>query len=198
MSVAVVKLGVGNTASVMFALERLGAEAVLTDDPARIAEAERLIIPGVGAAAHAMARAEAMDLRQTLHAFPRPMLGICLGQQLLYDTSEEGDAEGLGLIPGAVKKLPSGPHLPLPHMGWSALHIERKHALLEGVPNGAYVYFVHSYACPIGEATLATAAHGQQFSAVVAAGNIHGCQFHPERSGEIGARIFANFLSLPC
>lgn len=198
MSVAVIKLGVGNTASVMFALERLGAEAVLTDDPARVAEAERVILPGVGAAAYAMRVLEANGLRDVLSAFPRPLLGVCLGQQVLYEHSEEGDAIGLGLLAGDVTALPSSKALPSPHMGWSALHVEQASPLFEGVRSGDYVYFVHSYACPIDTQTIATAEYGRAFSAAVGKDNIFGCQFHPERSGAVGARILRNFLDLPC
>jgi imidazole glycerol-phosphate synthase subunit HisH len=198
MAVAVVKLGVGNTASVLFALERLGADVVLTDDPARIAEAERVILPGVGAAAAAMARMEERGLRDVLRVFPRPLLGICLGQQLLYARSEEGDAEGLGLLRGDVVALPSSQELPSPHMGWSALQIEAEHPLFEGVQSGEYAYFVHSFACPTEEYAIATARYGRSFAAAVANDNVFGCQFHPERSGAVGARILRNFLALPC
>lgn len=198
MSVAVVKLGVGNTASVMFALERLNARAVLTDDPARVAEAERVILPGVGAAAHAMRLLREKGLRDVLASFTRPLLGICLGQQLLYDASDEGDAEGLGLVSGRVTQLEASRDNPSPHMGWSKITQNRDDALLEGVPKGAYAYFVHSYVCPLSDATLATAQYGAAFSAVVADKNVYGCQFHPERSGAAGARILQNFLSLPC
>jgi glutamine amidotransferase len=198
MSAVVVKLGVGNTASVMFALERLNAAAVLTDDPGAIAEAERIILPGVGAAAHAMALIDAKGLRTVLGGFKRPLLGICLGQQLLYESSEEGNAQGLALIKGRIERLASSPDAPIPHMGWSRLAIVQEHPLLDGVEDGVYAYFVHSYVCPLGEATLARAAYGQEFSAVVARGNVMGCQFHPERSGGAGARILQNFLNLPC
>jgi glutamine amidotransferase len=198
MDVAVIRLGVGNTASVMFALERLGVRAVLTDDPAIVAEAPRVILPGVGAAAHAMALLEQKQLGAALRAYERPLLGICLGQQLLYARSEEGDAAGLGRLPGAVTALPSSAQLPSPHMGWTALTIERAHPLLDGVKHGDYVYFVHSYACPIGPETLARAEYGRAFSAVVGEGATLGCQFHPERSGAVGARILANFMALPC
>jgi glutamine amidotransferase len=198
MKVAVVRLGVGNTAAVMFALDRLGAEAQLTDDPARIAEAERVILPGVGAAAHAMRLIEERRLRDVLADFQRPLLGVCLGQQLLFDASEEGDARGLGLISGNVVRLPSSPRTLSPHMGWSRLQRRRDHPLLEGVKDGDYVYFVHSYVCPLGVSTIASAEYGAPFPAMVAKGNVAGCQFHPERSGEVGARILANFLGMPC
>ncbi len=198
MSVAVVKLGVGNTASVMFALERLGVAAVLTDDPARIGEAERVILPGVGADAHAMRLLRAKALGAVLRSFARPLLGICLGQQLLFESSEEGDAEGLGLMSGRVKRFAASAKTPTPHMGWSKLRPVRDNPLCEGVGAQDYTYFVHSYICPISDATIATAEYGTAFPAMVARGNIFGCQFHPERSGAVGARILRNFLSLPC
>jgi glutamine amidotransferase len=198
MKVAVIKLGIGNTASVMFALERLGVQATLTDDAARILDAERVIMPGVGAAAHAMALVQQKGLREALRSFRRPLLGVCLGQQLLFESSEEGDAIGLGLLPGRVTRLASSKQAPSPHMGWSKLRLERAHPLMEGVPDGAYVYFVHSYVCPLGDATLASADYGVRFTAIAGAGSAFGCQFHPERSGAVGARILANFLALPC
>jgi glutamine amidotransferase len=195
---AVVKLGIGNTASVMFALERLGAKAVLTEDPAVVADAARVILPGVGAAAHAMSLLEEKGLRRALTQFERPLLGICLGQQLLFETSEEGEAKGLGVIPGRVTRLPASVEHPSPHMGWSKLAKTKQHALLEGVADGDYVYFVHSFACPIDDATLATSEYGARFASMVGSGNRYGCQFHPERSAAVGARIMQNFLSLPC
>jgi glutamine amidotransferase len=197
MSVAVLNIGVGNTASVMFALERLGATAMLTADPAQVAEAERVILPGVGAAAAAM-RLLNGELRNVLLSFNRPLLGICLGQQLFYEHSQEGGAAGLGLLRGEVAALEGSPRLPTPHMGWSALRIERENALLEGVRTGDYVYFVHSYACPVDEATIAAANYGRTFAAAIARRNVFGCQFHPERSGAVGARVLRNFLELPC
>lgn len=198
MSVVVVKLGVGNTASVMFALERLNARAILTDDLARIAEAERVILPGVGAAAHAMRVLREKEIGAALRPFPRPLLGICLGQQLLYQTSEEGGVDTLGLIPGAVTRLVASTRAPAPNMGWSRLSLLKQHALVEGVREGDYAYFVHSYICPLGEETLASATYGARFAAIVARGNVFGCQFHPERSAGVGARILHNFLRLPC
>lgn len=196
--VTVVQLGVGNTASVMFALNRLGAKARLTSDAREIEEAERLILPGVGAAAHAMGRIDALGLADVLERFERPFLGVCLGQQLLYERSEEGSADGLGRIEGVVTKLSSAPDRPVPHMGWNRLRIEREDPLLEGIDDGAYVYFVHGYVCPLGEATLASTDYGQRFSSVVRRGNVWGCQFHPERSAKPGAQILQNFMALPC
>jgi glutamine amidotransferase len=198
MSVAVVRLGVGNTASVMFALERLGANAVLTDDAGVIADAERVILPGVGAAGYAMDMIRDKRLFGVLKRFERPLLGLCLGQQLLFDASEEGDAQGLGVIAGRVTRLPATAEHPSPHMGWSRLSLTGQSPLTEGICDGAYVYFVHSYACAVNAATIATATYGQPFAAMVAAENRFGCQFHPERSGAPGARILQNFLAIPC
>jgi glutamine amidotransferase len=197
LSVAVARLGVGNTASVMFALERLGAAVELTDDPARIAAADRVILPGVGAAAHAMRLIEERGLRGVLTGFKRPLLGICLGQQLLFERSEEGDAEGLGVMSGTVFRLPVSPGGTSPHMGWSRIAARRAHPLIDGL-DGAWFYFVHAYACPVSASALAVAEHGAAFAAAVGFRNFYGCQFHPERSGEAGARFLQNFLSLTC
>lgn len=197
--VAVVAYGAGNIASVQFALQRLGATVRLTADPVEIAEAERVILPGVGAAGYAMSRLAELNLIEPLRAFERPLLGVCLGQQLLFERSDEGDGvDLLGFIPGTVKRLTPGDDLPVPHMGWSRLTRDRDDPLLEGVTNGAYAYFVHGFVCPDGPATLSRADYGGPVPAVVRAGNRWGCQFHPERSAEAGATILKNFLSLTC
>jgi glutamine amidotransferase len=196
--VTVLAYGAGNTASVRFALERLGATVRLTDDPHAIAGAERLILPGVGAAAYAMARLTALKLVDPIRAVPRPLLGICLGQQLLFETSEEGEPVPLlGLIPGAVRRLEPGPGHTVPHMGWSRLTSVCPDPLLEGVEDGSYAYFVHGFVCPEGPATMARADYGGPVPAVVRSANRWGCQFHPERSAATGARILRNFLELP-
>lgn len=196
--VAVVSYGAGNVASVQFALERLGATVRVTADPGEIADAERLILPGVGAAGYAMSRLRDLRLTDAVCAFDRPLLGVCLGQQILYETSEEGeDVSMLGLIPGRVARLDAGPDLPVPHMGWSRLTIDREDPLLEGVRSGEYAYFVHGFVCPDGPATLARADYGGPVPAVVRSDNRWGCQFHPERSAAAGARILTNFLGLP-
>lgn len=196
--VTILAYGAGNTASVQFALERLGATVRLTDDPAAIADSERLILPGVGAAGYAMARLVALGLVDPIRTFPRPLLGICLGQQLLFDVSEEGEAVPLlGLIPGIVRRLQPGPGLTVPHMGWSRLTADRADPLLDGVADGAYAYFVHGYACPDGPATLARADYGGPVPAMVRSAGRWGCQFHPERSAAAGALILRNFLELP-
>ena len=196
--VTVLSYGAGNVASVQFALERLGASVRLTSDPADIAEAERLMLPGVGAAAYAMARLDALGLVEAIRAFPRPLLGVCLGQQLLFETSDEGEGvDMLGLIPGHVSRFDIDPALPVPHMGWSRLEVVRDDPLLEGITPGDWAYFVHSFVCPDGPATLARADYGTVVPAVVRQANRWGCQFHPERSAKAGARILQNFLSLP-
>jgi glutamine amidotransferase len=196
-AVTVLSYGAGNIASVQFALERLGATVHLTADPAEVSNAERLILPGVGAAGYAMSRLSELGLVEPLRAFPRPLLGVCLGQQLLFETSEEGGAPMLGLIPGTVRRIEPDADRPVPHMGWSRLTLARPDPLLDGLEEGAYAYFVHSYACPDGEATLARADYGGPVPAVVRSGNRWGCQFHPERSAAAGARILQNFLELP-
>lgn len=198
MVVAVIKLGVGNTASVMFALERLRANAVLTSDPAQVRDAERVILPGVGAAGAAMRLLNQSGMAEVLRNFARPLLGICLGQQLLYDRSEEGGAVGLGLLQGTVSALEATRARPSPHMGWSALRNVQQNPLLEGVRSGDYAYFVHSYACAADASAIAEGDYGGAFAAAVARDNVFGCQFHPERSGALGARILGNFLALPC
>ena len=197
--VAVIAYGAGNIASVQFALERLGATVRLTADPTEIAEAERIILPGVGAAGYAMSRLAELDLIEPLRAFERPLLGVCLGQQLLFERSDEGDGvDLLSFIPGTVKRLEPGAALPVPHMGWSRLTRDHDDPLLEGVADGAYAYFVHGFVCPDGPATLARADYGGPVPAVVRSVNRWGCQFHPERSAQAGATILKNFLSLTC
>ena len=195
--VAVVSYGAGNIASVQFALERLGATVRLTADPVEIAEAERVILPGVGAAGYAMSRLVELNLIEPLRAFERPLLGVCLGQQLLFERSDEGeDVQMLGLVPGTVRRLEPGVPRPVPHMGWSRLTRDRDDPLLEGVADGAYAYFVHGFVCPDGPATLARADYGGPVPAMVRSANRWGCQFHPERSAEAGATILKNFLEL--
>lgn len=201
-TVTVLAYGAGNVASVQFALERLGARVHLTSDPAEVRQAERLILPGVGAAGYAMGRLNQLGLSEPVRAFERPLLGVCLGQQLLFETSEEGQAETggvdlLGFIAGTVRPFELPPSLPVPHMGWSRLEDLADDPLLEGIQAGAYAYFVHGFVCPDGPATLARADYGGPVPAMVRAGNRWGCQFHPERSAQAGARILKNFLELP-
>jgi len=196
-SVTVLTYGAGNVASVQFALERLGSAVRLTSDPVDVAEAERLILPGVGQAGYAMSRLDTLGLTDAIRAFPRPLLGVCLGQQLLFADSDEGGGTPLlDFIPGRVRALEPGPALPVPHMGWSRLDVVQPDPLLEGLGEDDWAYFVHGFVCPDGPATLARADYGGVVPAVVRQANRWGCQFHPERSAKAGARILKNFLEL--
>ena len=195
-AVVLVDAGGTNIGSVRYALERLGVEAPLTADPEVIRQATKVILPGVGAAGPAMERLQALGLVDVLRGLTQPVLGVCLGMQLLCAHSEEGDVDGLGVIPATVYRLRATPGLRVPHMGWNRLLPQTEHALLDGVAAGEQAYFVHSYAVPLGEYTLAAAKHGQTFSAVVARGNFFGMQFHPERSAAVGMRLLRNFLCL--
>lgn len=193
--VAVIDSGGANIGSVLYALERLGADAALTSDATVIREAPRVILPGVGAAAPAMARLYELGLVDTIRALTQPVLGICLGMQLLFEESEEGGTECLGLLRGHVVRLREGAGVRAPHMGWNALEPRRASALLDGVRAGSRAYFVHSYAAPVTEDCIASCQHGEAFAAVVQRGNVAGAQFHPERSAAVGTRILANFLA---
>ena len=195
--VVVIELGCANTASVLFALERLGAEAVLSSDAAEIRAADRVVLPGVGAAGFVMSRIHELGLYDTIRGLTQPLMGVCLGQQLLFDSSEEGDVACLGLIPGRVVKMDAPKPLVVPHMGWNQLQAVREDPLTAGLNAGDYAYFVHSFVCPVTEHTLAQSTYGAPFAAMVRKGNVWGCQFHPERSARAGARILQNFLGLP-
>jgi imidazole glycerol-phosphate synthase subunit HisH len=194
--VAIIDSGGANLASLQFALERLGARTVVTSDAEVIGAAPRVLLPGVGSALAAMQRLNASQVAAHLPRLTQPVLGICLGMQLLFLKSEEGPAQCLGILPQTVRKLTPAPGRPVPHMGWNRLHIVREDPLLEGVAEGEYVYFVHSYAAPVSAQTLATCDYGVPIAAVVRKGNFWGTQFHPERSTKAGARILANFLRL--
>jgi glutamine amidotransferase len=192
--IAIVDTGGANLASVLNALERLGAKGEVVSDPARVRAAERAILPGVGAAPEAAARLRG-PLGEAVRGLQVPTLGICLGMQLFFDGSEEGSARGLGILPGTVRLLaPRG--LTVPHMGWNAVErVDGEEPLLEGIADGTYFYFVHSYAAPDGDWVKAACDYGGRVPAVVRKGNFIGVQFHPERSGTAGARVLKNFLS---
>ncbi len=192
---AIVDTGCANLASVGFAFDRLGVRKIITRDAKIISNASHVILPGVGAFDFAMTALRARGLVDVLQNLTQPVMGICLGMQLLFCRSDEGDTGGLGLIDGAVKRMDTGA-LPAPHMGWNTLEDVADVPLLDGVKSGDYVYFVHSFAAQVQEETIATCTYGQDFSAVVRKDNIYGCQFHPERSGKTGARILANFLKV--
>lgn len=185
-----------NLASLDFALRRLGVSAPVTEDPERIRSAGKTILPGVGAAEDAMTRLRQANLDRLIPKLEQPMLGICVGMQILFERSEEDDAECLGLVPGVVSRFPDTPGLPVPEMGWNELERLTGSPLLTGVSEGDYAYFVHSYAAPVSEFTIATSTYGIAFTAAVEKANFFGTQFHPERSARLGAQILENFLAL--
>lgn len=191
MKLAIVDLAYGNIGSIELAFERFGLTPVLTADPQEIAGADRVVLPGVGAAGQAMRRVDELNLGECLRSLAQPALGICLGMQLLFERSEEADISCLGIIPGEVRALAPAPGMPVPHMGWSRLDVQDSSI---GVRSGDYVYFAHGYACDPGPATVASAEYGREIPAVVRQRNWLGAQFHPERSGDVGARFLKAFL----
>jgi glutamine amidotransferase len=194
--VVIVANGGANIASLQFALERLGVASLVSAEPERIRAASHVILPGVGAAADAMMRLRRERLDQVLPTLPQPVLGICLGMQLLFEASDEGGVQCLGIIPGRAARFAEAPGRPVPHMGWNTLDIARESALLAGVGSEDYAYFVHSYALPLNPATIASTRYGAPFSACVEWKNFYGMQFHPERSAAVGARLLQNFLAI--
>lgn len=191
MKLVIVDLGCGNIGSVRLAFGRFGLEPVVTSDAAEISGADKVILPGVGAAGFAIERIEALGLRQTLTSLCQPALGICLGMQLLFDASDEGETSCLGVIGGRARKLEPAPGHPVPHMGWTKIQVRTPDL---GIADGDYLYFAHSFACDAGPAAVATATYGREIAAVVRQGNWLGAQFHPERSGAAGARFLESFL----
>ena len=195
-SIAIIDSGGANIASLLFALQRLGYEASLTTDAQVIGSADRVVLPGVGAAADAMQRLRDNGLVDLIRGLQQPVLGICLGMQLLADASEEEDVDCLGIIPGVARRLQVRDGFPVPNMGWCPVTRMTEAPVLEGIHDGSYFYFVHSYALPPSEYTIATARHADAFSAVVGRDNFIAAQFHPERSSADGARLLRNFLEM--
>jgi glutamine amidotransferase len=193
--VVIIDAGGANLGSVRAAFARLGVDPEVTRDPARIATAARLVLPGVGAAPPVMRTLRESGLDRLLQASTAPLLGICIGMQVLFDRSEEGDVECLGLLPGEVRKLPAVAGARLPHMGWNRLVPRAASPLLEGIEDGAQAYFVHSYGAATSSDAILECEHGTPFAAAVARGHVAGAQFHPERSGAVGARFLSNFLA---
>ena len=198
--IAIIDYGVGNLFSLASSFSAIGAEAVVTADPAVIRAADRLILPGVGAfedAARKLRESGMADLVKEEAAGGKPIMGICLGMQMLFEKSYEyGEHEGLGLIKGSVRPIadviPKG--LKIPHIGWNALHFTRHHSLFKYLKEGDFVYFVHSfYAADCNDAVIATSEYGAPLTAAVANGNVMGCQFHPEKSGDVGLSILRAF-----
>ena len=196
----VIDSGVANIGSVVAALERIGAKITVSRDWEAIRQASRVLLPGVGAAAAAMRELRKLGLAERLPSLTQPVLGVCLGMQLLFEASEEGAQSTnaatacLGIIPGRVSLLPASRGVRVPHMGWNALLPVRKHALVDGLDERDHAYFVHSFVVPQSALTLMACEHGPRFSAVVGSRNFLGAQFHPERSAAVGSRLLKNFL----
>lgn len=195
MKTAIIKYNAGNIQSVLNALERLGVAAILTDDPAEIRSAERVIFPGVGEASTAMRYLRERGLDEVIRSLTQPVLGICLGMQLLGKHSEENDTECLGIVPARVRKLPSGAGLKVPHVGWNTMQFT-DNQLFENLPQTPFFYFVHSFAMELHEATIAQTDYGEAFSSAVQWRNFYGVQFHPEKSAAAGEQLLRNFLNL--
>lgn len=192
--VVIIDSGGANIMSLSCALERLGVRAELTRNADDIRRAGHVLLPGVGAAKDAMARLFEANLVEVIRDLTQPVLGICLGMQLLCERSEEDHVECLGIIPGIARKLQVADSYPVPNMGWCATDCTRSHPVMNGVDNGSHFYYVHSYALSVTEHTIATARHTDTFAAAISKDNFVAAQFHPERSSSSGARILSNFL----
>jgi imidazole glycerol-phosphate synthase subunit HisH len=193
--IGILKYRAGNIASVSNALQRLEADYIVTDDIGQLNSCKAILFPGVGHAASAMNDLQKKGLDTWLKQTDKPVLGICLGMQLLYESTEEGDTETLGIIPGRLMKFDSG-KAKVPHMGWNQLKSFSDHPLLASVTAGQYFYFVHSYYAPANDYTLASCNYINEFAAVSAKDNFMGVQFHPEKSGKIGSLLIQNFLDI--
>ena len=196
--IIIVNTGCANISSVKFAVERLGENVTVSDDLAIIQQADKVFLPGVGSANAAMASIEKKQLISCIQSLTQPVLGICLGMQLMVEKSEEslrGNTPCLGLIPGQVKRLQVG-DLRLPHMGWNTVTPDADARLFKGIDAGSYFYFVHSFAVAVSEFTMASCQYGMDFSAAIHKNNFFGVQFHPERSSDAGAHLLKNFIDL--
>ncbi|MBI4307980.1 MAG: imidazole glycerol phosphate synthase subunit HisH [Chloroflexi bacterium] len=199
MDLVVIDYGAGNLRSVAKAFKRLGQTPRVTSDPAEVLKADAIVLPGVGAASDAMRNLTGLRLAEALRqvaAQDKPFFGVCLGLQILFESTEEGGAECLGILPGRVLKLPSG--LKVPHMGWNQVRQVRPHPVFDGVPDGAHFYFVHSYYASPSDSGIAIGAtdYGIEFASAIGRGNLVATQFHPEKSGDTGLRLYANFLRM--
>ncbi|AHG76904.1 imidazole glycerol phosphate synthase subunit HisH [Mannheimia varigena] len=193
MQLTIIDTGCANLSSVKFAFDRLGIQAEISRDLNKIQSADKLLLPGVGTAIAAMKNLHDRQLIETIQNATQPMLGICLGMQLMTEFSSEGDVATLGLIRGNTERLPNT-GLPLPHMGWNKVNYAKDHPLFHGIEQGSHFYFVHSFGVLPNENTIATCNYGVDFSAAIASKNFYGVQFHPERSGAAGAKLLRNFV----
>lgn len=196
IDVVLVDAGGSNIGSVQAALQRLGVVAEMSRDAERIRRASHVVLPGVGAAKPGMQRLRDSGLDAIIPQLTQPVLGVCLGMQLLFESSEESDTRCLGVIPGRVARFSEAESGRVPHMGWNSMRRLGDSPLFNGIADGDCAYFVHSYAAPLGLATVATCTYGRVFSAVVSWRNFYGAQFHPERSAAVGARLLSNFLEM--
>ncbi|MGF1762936.1 imidazole glycerol phosphate synthase subunit HisH [Aliivibrio kagoshimensis] len=200
-NVVIIDTGCANVSSVKFAIERLGYAVTISKDPVTVLAADKLFLPGVGTASEAMKNLKQRGLIELVKQVEKPLLGICLGMQLLGKQSQENGQladqliECLGLCDNEVKKLETG-DLPLPHMGWNTLNVQSEHPLFKDIPANSYFYFVHSFGMSVGVDTIASCDYGQPFTAAIQSGNYYGVQFHPERSSKVGAQLIKNFLEL--
>lgn len=196
MKIAILDYGVGNIRSIKNALKQLEQEYFVSDDPEKLAQSDRLIFPGVGSAGFAMKQLKKKGLDQFLKKYSKPVLGICLGMQLLFEFSEEDHVDCLGIIPGKIQKFT--PSKKIPHMGWNEINFQflnRGSFLLKNIPANSFLYFVHSYFLPVSEFTMVSCEYqDEKFSAMVQKDNFWGMQFHPEKSGKIGQKLLFNFL----
>ncbi|MFC1659385.1 imidazole glycerol phosphate synthase subunit HisH [Pseudomonadota bacterium] len=195
MKLAIIDSGGYNINSIIFAFQRLGIEPILTDNVEKISGADKVILPGVGTANNAMEILRKKNLVDCIKSLKQPTMGICLGMQLLFEKSEEGDEECLGIIKETVKKFPQNTKLTIPHVGWNDTKTNTKNPLLQTVGED-YFYFIHSYYAPIGSYTIASTDYILRFSSMVKKDNFYGCQFHPEKSSKKGEEILRNFLKL--
>ena len=199
--VVIIDTGCANVSSVKFAIERLGYPVIISKQPDAVLAADKLFLPGVGTASEAMKNLAERDLIELVKKVEKPLLGICLGMQLLGKVSQEKGqkadelVECLGLCDGEVKLLETG-ELPLPHMGWNTVKAKPEHPLFKEIEEGEYFYFVHSFGMPVGDYTIAECEYGKPFTAAVQSGNYYGVQFHPERSSKAGSKLIQNFLEL--
>lgn len=200
--IAIIDYDAGNMKSVEKAIAYLGEQVIVTRDPEKILHSDKVILPGVGAFGDAMAKLKEYQLIPVIHKVVEkgiPFLGICLGMQLLFSSSEESEGvQGLGILPGRIKKFPEQEGLKIPHMGWNDIKVREDSRLFQGLPEEPYVYFVHSYYLEAEEEELVAAVteYGIPFHAAVERGNIFACQFHPEKSAEVGLKILENFIQL--